>query len=686
MPKKSKKARANKRNSLSRFRTIAAGELVAQSSETDTNETPNPAIIENSDDNDSCVISPSIGERNSKASLGRGRPMLPLQDISSTARYYRYRNGVRIFADYFGSHCKGTFKVDDSGDCFKFDSHGASIERCTETKWNASKAIERILATETLSVRPAASTQQFISAMMLPEISPYKVAQTRERIDEEASKFISMRHFKDTGLMVLSIADLLTAVCKLDSALIRDSQITIIESGDGFRPSNRRGCVAVYLRVCGFDEILRSRSLSALDGVFVIAFFEGSESVETVTSVYEAIQAELRQLQENGISLTPTEIVRVKVLHCADGKWLGAAFGFQGGRSTFGCPFCSSNTQEFFPPDVVNALKRDYSGSASPCHFLCRTGCSGGNRCRRQCKDSCDGAHGLGKMTPMRSITPRENVISDILHLKLRLTDKIVKLLRDELLSVLQRSASRLNMDEKKAIVEGMASSVGHTRSIMGKVSLYGPDADRFLMKFDRLVEYIDSSFEKLGIRDTQAFVVIHNLCHLLGALNTIIRKAAGGPPIGVDAVAWIHEFRISCESFAAKLVENSGSYCRPLYLHILCYHLADQVLLHGGLDRYSCEIVEKKNHQLRVAQDQICKGGHSVEHVMRWARKVAYYILRKHDSLPVKRKYSKRQSKVAETSRTRKANSPPKYTFGQRLEISNGLGEWEIVQSRQKS
>lgn len=139
-------------------------------------------------------------------------------------------------------------------------------------------------------------------------------------------------------------------------------------------------------------------------------------------------------------------------------------------------------------------------------------------------------------------------------------------------------------------------------------------------------------------------------------------------------------DIRVRCRTFTQDFLLFAGRTSRPLYLHVVRYHLADQVKRYNGIGAFNCEMVERFNLQIRQVQQRRSQPGRSAHFSMLWSAE-CLYIQSRTDLLILPRTY-KKTSPTLPTKKTRKeiaqASTPrPSYNDAiGRAKVGDGAGD----------
>ncbi|UZO29709.1 uncharacterized protein OCT59_023169 [Rhizophagus irregularis] len=299
-------------------------------------------------------------------------------------------------------------------------------------------------------------------------------------------------------------------------------------SGDGRNVGRKVKQVMVTCSILNdLDNIYRP------ENYYTIILYSGIEKYEILNVVLEPLIMELRKLKEEGFRDNQNREWKVELYFSSDWKFLAICLGLN-----------AANNQ-------IRENYTFYKGHVRPAIF---------------------------------DMIPLQNWVPDELHIMLRITDVLWRLVIDEL-----KSRNTWGDRARNVIVEEMKRvdvkfhfwlEVGSTN--WQYTSLMGQDKLIVLQHFD-LTKLFPNS------RATQ----IRNLWDNFYLLHKAMKdQKTDANQFSDDARAWLHQFLDSNYFYQAGDITP--------YMHVLVYHVPEMMRIHQkfGLAAFSCSAVEKKNHQ----------------------------------------------------------------------------------------
>lgn len=508
---------------------------------------------------------------------------------------------------------------------------------------------ERVLRVAAGDVHHGRSTAN--SKQMLRELggeTPFHHQLATNKLYNLAKDAVGLVYHAAQKVYTLSLVAVLMFLFQ-HGALADNGVVKVVISGDGFAGSSRTGAVAVSARVLGMDPWLKDHGFTTMDSVFTLAYYAGTESRSAVCSVHKLMINDLA-LAVAGFDVRGVTL-RAAITLCSDGKWLSNALGLTGGNAKMGCAWCYTNTQELCDDVYVERCQRDLTRRID-CHHFCHSNCRGrANNCKRPCKEvkNCKGDHGLVEVTPIASLIGNStNVVPDILHMKLRLVERVAGRLRDEL-QYLYRTIMKLTIAETEYKLQEVGDKVLAYPPFVNqkKLRFHGDTADNFLSCGGALFAHLDLDFAAFP---STVLDPIRMISHLFNLLLDIVRSAYIGPR-PEDTATYGSRLKRMCLDFSSLYASVMGRESKPLYLHVIRHHLAALAMKYGGLGIYSCEKVEKLNLILRRIISNRCGGGKIQYHTMRWSM-TKVFLLSRPDLLPTVRAYKKRAASGGRANR----------------------------------
>ena len=221
----------------------------------------------------------------------------------------------------------------------------------------------------------------------------------------------------------------------------------------------------------------------------------------------------------------------------------------------------------------IAALNRSlFDDGRVPCHALCKKkeACVGGGvrgGCRRICEDKCDGEHGLGPDVgkSFAALIDRGELIIDVLHMVMRVTEKYVKELREKFVSMVESEA---------ATADAFNEWLGKTAKLpldktKANSKLTGVQAEQVLDALEQLpslVSFISTSKSAANKRGRDRVLNLVNSAKEFRNLSAYYAGRASNLHSDADlktrAVAW-----------EASFLTIAGADEDTLYIHYLAHH-----------------------------------------------------------------------------------------------------------------
>ncbi|EXX71393.1 hypothetical protein RirG_078850 [Rhizophagus irregularis DAOM 197198w] len=294
-----------------------------------------------------------------------------------------------------------------------------------------------------------------------------------------------------------------------------------------------------------FSILNDKNKLHQTENHYTTTLYPGIEKYEILNIVLEHLIVELRKLKEEGLEDNHGVKWKINLYFSSDWKFLVICLGMNAANSKYFCPWC----------EVSKEQQGDFSYNWTISHIQPL----------------------LFDMIPLQSWVPDE------LHMMLRITDVLWRLVLDEI-----RSRNTWGDKARNVIIEEM-ERIGvkfHFRLEVGSTnwqftSLMGQDKLTVLQHFD---------LNKLFPRSRAA--QIRNLWNNFYLLHKAVKDSKTDVvQFSNDAREWLHQFLDSSFYQASDITP---------YMHVLMYHIPEMMHIHRqfGLAAFSCSAVEKKNHQ----------------------------------------------------------------------------------------
>jgi len=363
---------------------------------------------------------------------------------------------------------------------------------------------------------------------------------------------------------------------------LKGETIKVKLSGDGARMSR-----STNFMMLSFALLQRNEDVMSPKHNKTIAIVNGPESYETLQTSLQYLFQEINNLIEKQFISIDGNDVKVEFFLGGDLKFLLIIMGLNSAIADFSCLWCLIHKNDRWdtskPMDYynTNTMKRTIEDIKAKCKETENYGC----------------IH-----EPLLNI-PLTNVILDELHLLLRITDKLLQNVIDE---VLERDAvedfQKTRGQQKglhlskliKSINDlGISFSIWNRRNADGSespikefTSLLGSQKKKLLKKFP-------SKFDEFLNTETLSTVkqIWIDFGLLYDKLSDFNLTQAAANDLFHEGKAWI-------ELFCSLRGKRSG-YTRPRvtpYMHTIPYHIPHFIQNHGCLKKFTGQGVEKNN------------------------------------------------------------------------------------------
>ncbi|RHZ85686.1 hypothetical protein Glove_62g41 [Diversispora epigaea] len=251
---------------------------------------------------------------------------------------------------------------------------------------------------------------------------------------------------------------------------------------------------------------------------------------------------------------------KIELYFSSDWKFLAICLGLNAANSKYFCPWCEISKEqqgdlslEWKINKTINNIHQNY-------------------KCYR------------GHIRPaIFDMIPLQNWVPDELHIMLRITDVLWRLVIDELKSknTWGNKARDVIIEEMKRINVRFHFWLEVGSSTWQYTSLMGQDKLTVLQHFNLSKLFPHS--RAIQIRNLwDNFYLLHKA---MKDFNTDAKMFSN------DTYAWLHQF-LNSDFYQASDITP--------YIHVLVYHIPEMIKIHNhfGLAAFSCSAVEKKNHQ----------------------------------------------------------------------------------------
>lgn len=316
--------------------------------------------------------------------------------------------------------------------------------------------------------------------------------------------------------------------------------------------------------------ILEQKMIMIPDNHYTMVIFPGAEDYNTLKSAMASFLQELRELATQGITITNIHW-KINLYFSSDWKFLAICLGINAAKSNYFCPWCT--------------IKKSQQGDLSLMWTISKN--------INMLKDNCNAYPGHYK-PPLFDMIPIDHWIFDELHVMLRITDQLWSLVLHELIE------EDLFDDVAREVITTEMYRIGvrfhfwkeRDNDNWKYTSLMGNDKVKMLQQFN-----LDTILAPSRARQ------IRHLWNRFFDLYLVLRNLDTDPNVfSINTQEWLTEF------LTTEHLNDNGQFVRSLYMpsditpymHVLVYHGPELMRIHShwGLGTFSCEPVEKKNHQ----------------------------------------------------------------------------------------
>jgi hypothetical protein len=339
---------------------------------------------------------------------------------------------------------------------------------------------------------------------------------------------------------------------------ITDPKIHLRISGDGRNVGRKVKQVMITCSILN-----DTKNLYRPENHFTVTLYPGIEKYETLHIVLEPLIAELRKLKEGGLKDNQGIEWKVELYFSSDWKFLAICLGLNAANSRYFCPWCQISKEqqgdfsyEWTISKTMDQICEDYTfyrGHIRPAIF---------------------------------DMIPLQNWVPDELHVMLRITDVLWRLILDEL-----KSRNTWGDKARNVIIEEMKciNVKFHFWLEVGSINwqytaLMGRDKLSVLQHFN-LAKLFPRS------RATQIRNLWDNFYLLYEAMKD---SKTDSTQFSNNAHAWLRQFLdpnpVSSDYF------YQACDITP-YMHVLVYHIPEMLRIHHqfGLTAFSCQPLKKR-------------------------------------------------------------------------------------------
>jgi len=351
-------------------------------------------------------------------------------------------------------------------------------------------------------------------------------------------------------------------------------------SGDGRNSSRRLPYVLITI------TIIQSGNLFSDESCYTVALTRSREGREPIESVLRPILQQFSKINtKNGLKINQRRI-KLQLYLCADWKFLALVLGLNSANSDWFCLWCLCQKEE-----------RPHTTTEWSEHLRSIDNMKGGACTDEKCKRGETGAthtHGVNASCLLSSdIFQLENVILDVLHQRLRVSDVLINGLIEYVTSrkkghLLTEECAKLNITFEKL------KSVNKKTGAAEWTPLDGKEKKKLLESLD-LDQLLEGHLRK------DKFIKMWQIYNVMDDyLNS-------EKPIGDDLVIQdVEEYESFAWKFFLLVRKVLGEKKVTPYIHALVYHVPDMLRKHGNIAKFSCSAQELKNKtQTRVLTHQ---------------------------------------------------------------------------------
>lgn len=351
---------------------------------------------------------------------------------------------------------------------------------------------------------------------------------------------------------------------------------------------------------------------------YSLVLYTGQEDYECLKNALNPLIQELNHLKENGFLDNFDKHWKVSLYISSDWKFLAMVLGFNAANSDYFCPWCLCKKSEqgnlnsnWKISKKIEDLSNNYN-SKNP------------KLCKGQIRQ------------PLFTMIPLDHWIIDELHLMLRVMDRLLSLLFNEI-KITQSSNKNYSEALRKTVQEEMERikvsfkfSLAENSKQWTYTSLMSPDKLKVLQSFDLKKVLPPSRADKIRELWNGFAALYNNMCD------------SNYSPLQFqnDALLWVEKFLTKSQGnpLQSNFIEGlyNASDVTP-YMHVLVYHVHEFMSIHQkfGLKSFSCSPVEKKNHmQINKFFNKTLKdGGNSnrkpaIYEIMESENRQVYYLI----------------------------------------------------------
>lgn len=268
----------------------------------------------------------------------------------------------------------------------------------------------------------------------------------------------------------------------------------------------------------------------------------------------------------------------ISFLAGGDLKWLSEVFGINAGNSHYPCPWCKWKMKKEMKESDLNLTYSIHDRSHAEAHL-----------CLKNKNKSIDARHGY-VAPPLFSFIEFDKMVVDVLHLTLRITDKLFDMLLFRLDKLEKNSKSDDLTKILKNFIENECNvSFSYNGDTDKKINLSKLNQnerfkiiDKFFLDSNTLMSIFPKEFQ-MDTTLTQLNKLFFDFRKILAIIKSDNRHNFDSNSLKSKLKEWLSDF-IKIEP---KITP---------YIHIFCFHVPEFIEIHGDLNLFSMQGLEKSN------------------------------------------------------------------------------------------
>ena len=298
-----------------------------------------------------------------------------------------------------------------------------------------------------------------------------------------------------------------------------------------------------------------------VDANFTLGIFDNDkEDHDSVESCFKDLFTELANT--TCISLGEVEF-SLEYFFAADAKMLALLLGVNAANSNHPCLYCKCPSSEFHNTSKVWSITNVDQGA-------------------RTYDDACKNVGSFGqKHKPLINFIPFSHFVFDLLHANLRISDLLFENFFNKLVTEDLRAKTSEKQDMFIKCLNEEVRIFNPVYEVNKKIKLKNFNRNENLRIFSQVP--LSTLFP-----DMHNIEKIERIWRLFYEINTKV----------IDNKWTSDEIRLKTQEWVDLCVEVNGKSFPTLYMHMLSAHLHQLNDLHGLVNRFNCQQLEKKNHE----------------------------------------------------------------------------------------